>query len=106
MDPTSHRPISSLPAVGKLTESLQSEVLCRYLVTNKIISDHRFGFLPGISTTTQLVYLVDKCIKSLEKENGAVAVFMDFMKAFDKVWHSSLLYKLVACGIEVSPTPG
>ena len=28
--------------------------------------------------------------------------FMDFMKAFDRVWHTGLLYKLAQCGISSS----
>ena len=30
------------------------------------------------------------------------ATFMDFMKAFDRVWHTGLLYKLAQCGISLS----
>ena len=82
-------------------DSLQSKVLCQYLVKKKISSDHQLGFLPCLSTTTQLVYRLDKRIKSLGK-NGAMAVFMDFRKAFSKVWHSGLLYKLAACGVQAS----
>ena len=66
-------------------DSLQSEVLCRFPVKNKYISDHQFGFLPGCFPTTQLVYPADNWMKSLEKVRGAAAVFGNFMKAFDKV---------------------
>ena len=119
-EPTNYRPVSLLPAVGKLFDALQSESLCRFLVKNNIISAHQFRFLSGRSTTTQLVYIVDKWLKAIENRNGTVviedrngtvvienrngtmAIFMDFMKAFDRVWHSGILCKLAACGVEMS----
>ncbi len=101
-DPSNYRPISLLPAIGKLMDAIQSEALCHYLVRNSILSDHQFGFLPGRSTTLQLVYVCDRWLEALDEGQGVLAVFMDFMKAFDKVSHRGLLYKLALCGISNS----
>ena len=77
----------------------KSRSLTRYLVSQKIVSDHQFGFLAGRSTTTKLVYLFDQWWRTLEQQNSTAVVFMDFMKAFDKVWHQGLVYKLAQMGV-------
>ena len=69
------------------------------LVSQKIVSDHQFGFLPGRSTTTQLVYVFDQWSSTLEQQNSTAVIFMDFMKAFHKVWHQGLIYKLAQMGV-------
>ena len=78
-------------------DEIQSARLLKYLVKNKLISDHQYGFLPKRYTTTQLVFIVEKFVKALEEGDVVSAVFMDFAKAFDRVWHPGLLYKF-ACG--------
>lgn len=102
--PTNYRPISLLPACGKLMDRLQSRSLCNYLVDNSLVSDHQFGFLPGRSTTLQLLHVYDKWLCALDAGRGVAAVFMDFHKAFDRVWHPGLLYKLGTCGLSPSAT--
>ena len=85
--------------MGTLLDGIQSSRLLSYLTTNRLISDHQFGFLPGRSTTHQLLYIVHQWAKALDDGKGVAAVFMDFQKAFDHVWHDGLLYKLGLLGI-------
>ena len=73
--------------------------LSSFLVKNKLLNDHQFGFLPGRSTTQQLVYVVDKWLQTQDKGSASVGVFLDFQKAFDKVWHKGLLFKLACCAV-------
>ena len=49
----------------------------------------------------QLVYLIHRWLQALQLEKGhnITAVFLDFKKAFDRVWHHGLLHKLLTCGI-------
>ena len=56
-DPSNYRPVSLLPAMGKVLDRIQSSCLLQHLVQHNLISPHQFGFLPGKSTTMQLVYL-------------------------------------------------
>ena len=66
---------------------------------NKLLTDHQFGFLPGRSTTQQLVYVVEKWLQTQDKGSASVWVFLDFQKTFDKVWHKGLLLKLGCCSV-------
>ena len=98
-DPSNYRPISLLPAVGKVLDSIASDRLLDFLHKNKIITEHQHGFLPGKSTVTQLIYIVEKWIKAMDSKECTIAIFMDFMKAFDRVWHTGLLHKLLRYGV-------
>ena len=40
-----------------------------------------------------------KWINAVESGQVSAAVFLDFQKAFDKVWHKGLLFKLATCGV-------
>ena len=44
-------------------------------------------------------------LQALDDGKGIAAVFMDFQKAFDRVWHDRLLYKLGLCGIKPAALP-
>ena len=83
-------------------DDIQSARLLSFLTTNKLISPHQFGFVPRSSTVHQLVYIVDKWTQTRDNGGNFSATFMDFMKAFDRVWHSGLLYKLAQCGVSLS----
>ena len=56
------------------------------------------------STTNQLLYLVNEIHKASEdpKSLEVRAVFLDISKAFDKVWHDGLIFKLKQNGISGS----
>ena len=47
----------------------------------------------------QLVYLYNTFLKALNDKKDVRMVFCDQSKAFDRVWHQGLLYKLECIGI-------
>ena len=63
------------------------------------LSDHQSGFRPNDSTVNQLVYLYHTFCKALDKKKEMCLVFCVVSKAFDRVWHDGLLYKLSRLGI-------
>ena len=58
------------------------------------------GFLPGESTINQLIFLYNKICKALDEGLEIRFIFFDISKAFDKVWHKGLIFKLKRAGIE------
>ena len=57
------------------------------------------GFRPGDSTINQLLAITSEIYNSFEKYAETRAVFLDISKAFDKVWHDGLCFKLKQNGI-------
>ena len=90
------RPISLLPICGKIFEKIDFNKLYSYLNANNLITKNQSGFRPGDSTTNQLLYLVNEIHQTFEnpKSLEVRAVFLDISKAFDKVWHDGLIFKL------------
>ena len=56
----------------------------------KIIAEEQAGFRAGRSTTEQIFNLRILCEKYLQHQQDLYHVFIDFKKAFDKVWHAVL----------------
>ena len=72
-----------------------------YLQANNPITKNQSGFRPGDSTTNQLLYLVNEIHQAFEnpKSLEVRAVFLDISKAFDKMWHNGLIFKLKQNGV-------
>ena len=56
----------------------------------KIIAEEQAGFRAGRSNTEQIFNLRILCEKYLQHKQDLYHVFIDFEKAFDKVWHAAL----------------
>lgn len=92
--PSSYRPISLLPFFAKLCEKLVIRRISKIVSDKKIIPDTQFGFRAKHSTIHQIHRLTDAIAFSFEKKLYCSAVMLDVAQAFDKVWHSGLLFKL------------
>ena len=97
-----YRPISLLNITGKVCERVVFKHLFNYINSNNLITSHQSGFMPGDSTVNQLAYMYNIFAKALNDKKDIRLVFCDQSKAFDKVWHKGLLYKLRTLGIEGS----
>ena len=56
-DPCNNRPISLLPIISKVMESIIASDIKSFLFSNGLISDHQFGFRPGRCTLDMLLLL-------------------------------------------------
>ena len=70
-----------------------------HLEDNHILYPNQHGFRSRLSTETQLVTFVDELTSEVSRGGQVDAIILDFSKAFDKVCHKRLLYKLSYCGI-------
>ena len=94
-----YRPVSLLCTLSKVLERVMYSRLIEYLETFKISLDNQFGFRKWHSSYMALIQLMDQLIKSLEKGETVIGVFLDFSKAFDTVDHDILLKKMEHYGI-------
>ena len=97
-----YRPISLLPIVGKIFEMTIYNNVFEYLATKKLISDNQSGFKPGDSCVNQLLSITHEIYHSLDNGRKLRGVSLDTFKAFDKVWHVGLMFKL---SDEISSNP-
>ena len=93
-DVKSYRPISLLPVLSKLLETLFLKRFMEIVESNKLLPKHQFGFRKKHSTIEQVHRLVEQIYESFEKKEYCAAAFLDISQAFDRVWHDGLLYKL------------
>ncbi|GFY00859.1 RNA-directed DNA polymerase from mobile element jockey [Trichonephila clavipes] len=90
-----HRPISLLPILSKLAEKITSTKLNDFLERENILTPEQHGFRPRLSTSHQLLRVVEYIKDGIDRNQYAAAVFLDIQKAFDIVWHTGLLFKLI-----------
>nr|XP_042909490.1 uncharacterized protein LOC107438316 [Parasteatoda tepidariorum] len=89
---TNFRPISLLPTFGKILERL---LLWRLIPHINFLPDQQFGFRKDLSTTKQLIRLIDFISDGLYKHETTALLMLDVAKAFDRVWHKALITKLI-----------
>jgi hypothetical protein len=65
-----------------------------HLQENKLLCKFQSDFLPGCSTTHQLVELYHRILLALDSKQFTSVTFADINKAFDTVWIKGLLLKL------------
>ena len=70
-----------------------------FLETNNILDDLQHEFRSSCSCETQLISFIQNICQSNNKNIQTDIIIMDFAKAFDKVPHNHLLYKLIYYGI-------
>ena len=56
----------------------------------KIIAEEQAGLRAGRSTTEQIFNLRILCENYLQHQQDLYHVFIDFKKAFDRVWHAAM----------------
>ena len=74
--------------------------LYNHFQSNNLITKKQSGFRPGDSTTNQLIDFVNDIHKSFDNKKSLEVRAVSISKAFDKVWHKGLLFKLKQNGID------
>lgn len=92
-----YRPISKLCQFSKLLEKIVTDQLATVVRHHIVPNQH--GFYKGRSVESNLLTFASVILKALDEGFSVDAVYTDFAKAFDKICHYTLLYKLWQLGI-------
>ena len=101
---TSYRPISLISSIMKLFERVIEQWLRSHLEDIGFINKHQSGFRRAKSTDDDLFRLSQSIMESFNRGEHVVAAFLDVEKAFDKVWHNGLRYKIFQLGLPTKMT--
>ncbi|GFW14287.1 RNA-directed DNA polymerase from mobile element jockey [Trichonephila clavipes] len=93
--PSSYRPISLLSILSKITEHIILNRLHNFTDSINYINPNQYGFTRHLSTYHPLLRLTEKITSGFQRGRSTGAVFLDIQKAFDRVWVSGLIYKLI-----------
>ena len=93
-NPLNYRPISLLETIGKIYEFIINSRLKWYLEANNLLNDLQFGFRPGRSCHTSIHLMIEFITNAQKKGLPVYMLSKDVEKAFDKVYHPSLIYKI------------
>ena len=92
--------ISLLSYIGKIMERCIFKYVHKFLLKNVLITKFPSGFRPGDFTVNQLISFSNDFGKTIDDGKEIRLIFCDISKAFDRVWHKCLLYKLKTIGID------
>ena len=73
---------------------MDSNKMFGFFITNHLISTNQSGFKPGDSCINQLLSITNGIYVPVDERYEVRDVFLDISKAFDKVWHEGLIFKL------------
>ena len=96
-DPANYRPLSLTCILCKVMEHIIASNLARHFNNHQILYELQHGFRMSCSTfssETQLIQLVEDLSRQLIQGKQSDLVLLDFSKAFDKIIHFKLLFKL------------
>jgi len=71
-----------------------------FFVNPYLLTSHQSGFKPNDSTVNQLAYLYHTFCEALDRKMDVRMIFCNTSKAFDRVWHVDIIYKLQCLGIQ------
>lgn len=92
--PTNYRPISLLPALEKLFEKIIYQRILQITNEKEIIPPEQFGFRAEHSTVQKVLRITETYYEDMRHGKYTAAIFLDVSKAFDRVWHQGLIYKM------------
>ena len=87
------------PICSKIFEPLIFNKMLEFFIENDLIPQHQSGFKPGDSCINQVLSITHKIHQSFDDGFDVRSLLLDISKAFDKVWHDNLIFKLKQNGI-------
>lgn len=98
--PNNNRPLSLLVAASKICERVVLNQLTEYMISRRKFTKHQSGNRKLHSTETLNIFITDKILKRMDREEVTALVLVDLSKAFDSI-DDVILFK--NCNQLVSP---
>ena len=98
---SNYRPVYLLPLCNKIFEKFTFNGLLKFFEDKNLLSKDQSGFRLGDSCIYQVLAFTDNIFLCLDCNPflESRSVFFDICKAFDRVWHDELLFKLNRNGV-------
>jgi hypothetical protein len=93
-----YRPISIVPSISKIIESILSQLLMKHL-ENDLVTDRQFAYRKSKSTTSAAYDMINSITTGLDDKYKIAGIFCDLSKAFDVINHDLLIKKLKCYGL-------
>ena len=101
-NPSNYRPVSLTSICCKVLEQIIYSSVSHHLTQYNILRTEQHGFWSGRSCESQLLITIHDLAQNLDEGKQTDVILLDFTKAFDKVPHNHLCYKLSLYGIRGS----
>ena len=89
-----YRPIALENTIGKIFESVITDLLSYLTETHHLLPPHHYGGRPGRSTEDALLLLTERIHQAWKNKNIFSTIFMDVSGAFNNVHHKRLIHNL------------
>ena len=88
-------PITLLEVPGKVYERIINDRFKRFCETNDLFNTNQFGFRANKGTDVALAAIYEFIANTQVERQQCCVIARDISKAFDKVWHTGLQYKIL-----------
>ena len=95
LNPENYRPITLLSCIGKVFTAVLNKRLSDYVNHYEILCENQTGFRKGYMTTENIFVLQSLIDLLRARKRKLYCAFIDFSKAFDRVWRPGLWQKLI-----------
>ena len=94
-DVLNYRPITLLEVPGKVLEKTINDRFAEYLEDSNLFNENQYGFRRGLGTELALAKIYELIALNQRERSQCTLVCRDVSKAFDKVWHAGLKFKIL-----------
>ncbi|XP_060582312.1 uncharacterized protein LOC132738738 [Ruditapes philippinarum] len=98
-DTNNYRGITLTSCFGKFFTSILNERIQQWCNENDRLTDAQFGFRADHSTTDAIFVLQSLINQTIKQKKKLYAAFIDYQKAYDKIYRNGLWYKIIKEGI-------